>query len=127
MRRKVSPRELFGGYANEKKKISKYYILIKEKREDIMISKIDASTAARMTIAIVKTEYSEFFSHVLWHEFYCYAKGDNPIISMNEIRERWNRLLVKVFEQFETSVVFIPMGLEHRKFIQSVSDIIALP
>ena len=127
VRRKVSPRELFGGYANEKKKISKYYILIKEKREDIMISKIDASTAARMTIAIVKTEYSEFFNHILWHEFYCYAKGVNPIISMNDIRERWNRQLVKVFEQFETSLVFIPMGLEHRKFVQSVSDIIALP
>jgi hypothetical protein len=124
VRRKISPEKIYGSYATERAKTMKYFILIKEDRDDLLIQRIDTATAASMSIKVIETEYSDFNKHILWHEFYCNSKDTEPIVSLGGVKERWMIKFLEVFSNVEIYALFIPSGMNHIEFIQKVSDII---
>jgi len=125
VRRKISPEKIYGGYAHAKAKAFKYFMLIKEHRDDLLIKRIDAATAADMSIAIMETEYSDLNKHILWHEFYCNSKGTEPIVSLSRVKQRWKERFLQVFSDVDIYALFIPSGMKHTEFVQKVSDIIS--
>jgi len=125
VRRKISPEKIYGSYAKEKSRIEKYFILIKENREKIEIQRLDTSTAAHMSIAVMETEYADLNKHILWHEYYCRSKGKEPIVSFNNVKARWMEIFLKVFGNLNVFALFIPVSMKHEEFIRMASDIIS--
>lgn len=124
VRRKVSPASVYHGYEKDNVKASKYFILMRENRSDISVQKVDARTAAEMSIKVIQTEYAQFNNHILWHEFNCLSNNANPILSLKEVINNWENKLVSVLNEIDCQIIFIPKSMPHSQFIKEVSDII---
>ncbi|HZJ74624.1 MAG TPA: hypothetical protein VFC87_07460 [Perlabentimonas sp.] len=125
VRRKVSPLKLYGGIKPSKAKIGKYIILVKENRTHIALEPISYSIAVKATLSIMQTEYSTFHNHILWHEYYRNAKGVEPIVSVDSVVAKWRELANSVFKSVNCYMLYIPLNIEHKKFINEACDLIS--
>ena len=124
VRRTISPMEAYGKYANEKTKVSKYYVLVKSDVEDIRVESIKAQKASEMTLAIMKTEYSAFNNHILWHEFNNKALQSEAILKLDDVFIRWKEMSEAVFSKVDCYIIHIPLQIDHQEFTKKVADII---
>lgn len=125
VRRKISPLKVYGGVEPNKAKIEKYFILVKENRADISLEPISYIIAVNATLNIMQTEYSAFNNHILWHEFYRNAKGEESIISVNSVIAKWKELANSVFKNVNCYMLYIPLHIEHKQFIKEACDLIS--
>ena len=73
----------------------------------------------------MQTEYSAFNNHILWHEFYRNAKGEESIISVNSVIAKWKELANSVFKNVNCYMLYIPLHIEHKQFIKEACDLIS--
>lgn len=124
VRRKISPLKIYGDIEPNRVKIGKYIILVKENRADIALKPINYSIAVNATLTIMQTEYSAFHNHLLWHEFYRNAKGEEPIISVDSVITKWEQIASEVFKNVNCYMLYIPLHIDHQQFIKEACDLI---
>ncbi len=124
VRRNISPEDAFEKFEKNKTKIDKYYILVKTNVEKISIQKINAQKASEMSLSVIQAEYFQFNNHILWHEFNCNAINKTPILKLEDVLLNWKRLSEKVFKNINCYVIYIPLHIDHKKFVKETADII---
>ncbi len=106
-------------------KLSHYFILAKENRENIIAEEIYPEKAAQMHLSVILAEYYEFLNHVKWHEFNARAFSFKPIIEFSSLSNNWLETAKKVFGKVKTFIIKIPFDIEHRRFLKEASEIIS--
>jgi hypothetical protein len=124
VRRKISPKKIFKGYASDPVPFAKYAILLRENRDDIQVADIDKETAIDMSIDVMLTEYSHFHNHIQWHEYNHRVMDTPPILRLDETIARWKACMRTAFEDVRICTVRIPTAISHEKFMTEIPDII---
>ncbi len=127
VRRRVSPLDLYGGYSQTDAPLSRYYILLREDRDDIQLEVIDAIQATKLTLLVMQAEYSIFHNQLLWHTYNRQLMGQSSDISLDLVLSRWQVLAQQVFERVSCYLIRIPINLQHEQFKHLVSDMIIKP
>jgi hypothetical protein len=125
VRRKISPMKLYEKHSKNESKISKYYILVRNKETaKLKKMKIDEKMAADLTIKIIQCEYSAFHQHILWHEYNSLLGNFRPLITLEEVFLRWERVLNCAFKNTDIFVVHVPEKYDHKRFLEEFYNIL---
>lgn len=104
--------------------VSKYFIMVKENIDDIKAEETTVSSAVKMTVKVILTEYCEILNHVNWHEFNSISAGKNPIVKMDDVINNLERNAIRLFEKTKNYIIRIPLNISHKEFIKRTSQIL---
>lgn len=124
VRRRVSPVDLYGGFAATGVELASYYLLVRTDVSQIEKVSIDPGRLAHLSVAIMKTEYDWFFKHLYWHELNRTAMGKTTILDPQALFKRWETGLEKLLQSVECQMIRIPMNLSHSEFKKQMAAII---
>jgi hypothetical protein len=126
-RRRISPLSLYGRVMNEAAPLSAYWLLVPASAAQPEAVHIDAERATEMTLAVLRSEFQLFHSHIAFHEFNCIARGTSPILTVDGVFARWRKLLLERLATVDCALLRIPRKMDHEEFKRSAGDIVMVP
>lgn len=126
-RRRISPLALYGRVVDEASPLGGYWLLVPAASARLEAVRIDAERATQMTLAVLRSEFQLFLGHVGFHEFNCLARGAEPVLRVDAVLERWQRLLLERLSQVDCALLRIPRQLAHEAFKQRASELVMTP
>ncbi|MBM7560331.1 hypothetical protein [Marinitoga litoralis] len=118
VRRKISPLDLYGSYLNFSINANNYFILVRDKKVDELKKEaISVQLAVDLTIKVIQNEYFAFHQHIIWHEYNSLLKNIKPVITLNEVYSKWEKIGRNAFENLNLYIVRIPEKYDHQKFL----------
>jgi hypothetical protein len=123
VRRRLFIRDNFN-FTNQKVKLTKYFILTKEEREDIVVEKISHEKAVQLHLNVILAEYSQLINNIYWHEFNSVANNRIPILTYSQLNETWGKNSESILSQLDNYIIRIPFNIKHEDFLKTVSKLI---
>jgi hypothetical protein len=124
VRRKIKPSSLFENVAIEKEALSHYLMLFRSRQNKITVHKLTNERASKMTVAVIFAEYAYFMNHLKWHQFNALGNGIEPIITVEELKERWQKNTMQLLSTSLVKQVNIPIEINHNQFKSEIVTII---
>lgn len=117
VRRRVQPKEFYGGVTNTSDGISSLVILFRSNVEEISLEAISAKKAATFNSLIIGSEYNVFFDHIRWHEFNASSLKREPFITYQSVIEKNTTNLKKGIEGLKkVYLAHIPMHITNSDY-----------
>lgn len=123
-RRRMPPQALYGDYSRTGGALVRYIFLARERRRDYEVRQVSAEELARMSVAILKSEYVAFHQHLYWHEVNRRLRRAEPVLRADEVFASWTRLATSVLTGVECVLVSGPIEVEHSAFVRTVASIV---
>lgn len=123
VRRRIAPDILYE-VERSPKPLKRYYILSRGDYEKPKITKISPEVSAEASLRIIKSEYWVFNNHLYWHEFNQMIHGNKPVITSNEVFNRWLSNMKKVLSNVDNFLVEIPRTFRHNEFLAFLVGVI---
>lgn len=111
-------------FSNQHLPLSHYFILSKERVDDISIEKISGKTAAKLHHTVILAEYSLFINHFHWHEFNSTIDNIDPIINYSIFSENLYTNALSIFGKSNNYLIRIPLEIDHAAFLKTVVKLI---
>lgn len=125
VRRRVSPAALYDRISTEGGPLGTYAVLVRQSVPDVRSEVIDPARAARMSAAVLETEFAQFNNHLSWHCFNRMALGEEPVTTLGEVTARWRALFEHAFARAQCRLIRIPMRMDHAEFKSTVGALLS--
>lgn len=119
----LSPEKLHGRYYAETVKVSDYYML-NQNSDTFDFETIEKQKAVKISLDIMDVEYKVFHQHLLMHQKYCLDKKVEPIITKQDVWNRWEKTLMKAFSQVNCTEIKVPANLSHWAKLDKLTELI---
>ncbi len=124
VRRKISPFLLYNNVAEQPEKLTDYLLLFKIKSDTIHIENNTVDNIVKATINVILTEYTYFFNHVFWHEFNALNSKNKPIISIDNLKKKWTKVLTEALQKSNNQIVNIPLQIDHNEYQKQMEKLL---
>ena len=111
-------------FSNQHLPLSHYFILSKERVDDISIEKISGKKAAKLHHSVILAEYSLFINHFHWHEFNSNIDKIDPIINYSVFSANLYSNALSIFEKSKNYIIRIPLQIDHSTFLKAAVKLI---
>lgn len=118
VRRRVSPKTIYGKFENQSLKVDRYLILDRCEGEEFSTRKISVSEASERTVKILKEELAGVLEQ-LNHQKNCRQKD----FKKEAILERWTDNLNQLLSCFRCEMISIPKTMPHSEFKKKMLNI----
>lgn len=122
VRRKVKPSFLYDGLSSEGETLNSLNILYRENCIEFEAKTINIDDAISMMINVMLSEYQMFHSHIQWHEYNSKALGLSPIISMEEVKSNWYKLMKHALEGRDVNLIKVPTSINHTDYLEYIKS-----
>lgn len=127
VRRKISPKNLYGSVITDKSSLDYYLILFKEDVTEMKLTEMDTDKAIQATIEIIKSEYSSvFYPHLYWDNFNrrMLNKDSLTYLDTEQISDNWKTILTKSFQRGKIYKLSIPMTISNKEYKEQILTIL---
>ncbi len=122
-RRRVAPDQLYGR-TGDPTTLSRYLLVVREHRPDLVVESVDAGTLARQTTDVLRTEVESVARHLWWHRYDRRILGSAPLLDVAAVFQRWEDGLERILGQVECQVVRVPATLPIEAYRARMSELV---
>jgi len=108
VRRRVQPEIFYSGNVTQKADFSEYYILFRDGSPALAVRPLNTSTAVRMSLEVMASEYTILYRHLNWHKYNRLSLQQEPFITVGDIFDHWQVAGRRIFENIKCYMVHIP-------------------
>lgn len=115
VRRSINPKILFDNRIIDFVDLDKIFVLFRCNSEKMSVNQITNNELSIITYDIIKSEYSNLFQHIYWHNVNSVLLNKESIISEKRIEDKYKDFFIKDCNIPEKIVIRIPL---QKKFIK---------
>jgi len=124
VRRKMRPDVLYGTVNTQPVPLGKVLYLVRDQSEAIQLKTLHMSTAIKMGLHVMKTEYDIFHRQLEWDSYNALAMDATPTLRTEDVFDNWENNLKKVFSQAVIQTLHIPVDEKHEAYLEYISDVL---
>ena len=125
VRRRVSPATLYGPPALDPAPLRRYVILSRRSGAPAEVRRISGGEAAAISMAVMRTEHAAIHRHLEWHAFNRRVAGQQPVIDLAAVLQRWERQAASVLEQVDCLVAEMPVEMPHATLRDELARVVS--
>ena len=109
VRRRVNPYIFYDGHVGIGSRISRFCFLFRGRYDDFSAENVTADDAAAINLEIMKSEYTVFLKHLLWHKVNRLLLQTKTIIDIDSVLREWYQLQKRILKTCRCYVVKVPL------------------
>jgi hypothetical protein len=122
VRRKMRPNEIFGNHIADGCRLKDVCFLIKKDVESMSLNDMDREKSVDMAFEVMSAEYQVFHKFINWEKYNALASGSAPLISMDEVSQKWKRVFDQAFPD-NIKKLEIPVNVDHVVYQKRINEI----